>query len=344
VRLAENAVAYCLAGPRLLYPFRAARLARRLHAECPFDVVTTEDPIRAGLAGALFAERAGVPLNVENHSLHINEPVWLASRYHHHLYNRIAIRVARRADSIRNYSPDQNQPLLEIGVSPERLFTIPAPAPLRQNLPSREAARRSFGLSPETGAILAAGRMVPYKNIGTLLEAVATLHATQPVRLLLAGSGPNRPGWQRHARRLGLGDHVSWLGAVAEGEMAALYAAANVFVAPAVHETGPRTIMEAFLAECPVVATPFMGVVHFGLCAHGETGLVVSPHDPVAMAEAIGLLLSDPAWARRMAREGRARVEDQCDIRRIARKVAQVLRETVRRSQPASPVPAHVSD
>lgn len=330
VALAANATAWALAGSPATFSFRAAKLAARLHQERPFDVITTEDPIRCGLAGALLARATGLPLNVENHSYHINEPVWLEEKLHHHLYNRLAIRVCRRADSIRNYAPGQARALLDIGVEPSRIHTVPVNAPELSPM-DENIARQRVGMGQES-FVLCAGRMVTYKNIPLLLKAFAGLPASLDVKLLMIGAGHCKPAWQAMADSLGLGARVIWRDAVPWQEMIAYYSAATVFAAPAIHETGPRTVLEALLCRCPVVVTPKMAVTEMGICAHRETALVVAPDDVQGWTSALHELLTDREKGRRMAEAGRARIGPDISFSAIARSLVNVLQETVSRS------------
>lgn len=327
VRLADNASSWVLAGSPWTYPWRAARLAATLHAQKPFDVVTTEDPIRTGLAGVLFVRRTGVPLNVENHSFHINEPVWLREKPHHRVYNRIAIAVCRRADSIRNYSAGQSRVLREIGVQDARIFTVPINAPELTPMAPDEA-RRQLGLGGEP-LVLGVGRMVAYKNIPLLLRAFDGLPKDLGAKMLLVGSGSAKPAWQRLCTQMGLDDRVTWCDAVPWRDMVAYYSAAAVFAAPAVHETGPRTVLEALLCDCPVVLTPEMGVVRNGICVDGKSALVVPPDDIGGWTRALERLLRDPQSGRAMARSGRARIGPDISFAGIAKRLVQVLEATV---------------
>jgi glycosyltransferase involved in cell wall biosynthesis len=332
IQIAPNAVAYLVPGSAAKYPFAAARFAQRLHAEKPFDICTTEDPIRAGLAGALFSKRAGVPLNVEYHSFHINEPIWLRSKLHHRIYNKIAIWVAKRADSIRTYSPDQHAALLKVGVEECRIKAITSPAPQMNSIP-RDEARALLKLSPDEKIVLAVGRMVPYKNVGALLDAMAIVKKRGNTRLLVAGDGPCLEDLKAKAESLSLGESIKWLGQVAEAEMTALYCGADVYVTTAVHEPGPRTIMEALAVGCPVICTRRQGVVHFGHCVDHETGLVVSHDDPPGIAAAIEAMLDDPVTARAWADVGRRRMEEQYPVSAIAGSVVGFFQQTLDRAQ-----------
>lgn len=328
VALSDNASAWLVGGSPLLYPFRAARLAARLHTERPFDVITTEDPVRAGLAGVLLAKRTGLPLNVENHSFHINDPIWLRERPHHRVYNHIAIAVCRRADSIRNYSAGQALALTDIGVSTSCMRTVPIAAPEIVAVdPATARARAGLGSDPY---VLCAGRMRAVKNIPLLLRAFGLLPASLGAKLVLIGDGPARREWQAFALATGLGDRVVWRDAVPFEAMADYYSAASAFAATSFHETGPRTVLEALMCGCPVVVTPEMGVVRSGICVDGESALIVAPDDVQGCARALEMLLTDAIRGREMAEAGRRRIGPEFSFSSIARQMVGLFEDTVR--------------
>lgn len=325
IPLADNAHVWRVAGSKIAYLFRAARLAAHLHAKHHFDVITTEDPIRAGLAGLLVAKRTGIPLNVENHSFHINERIWLQEKRYHHVYNRIAIAVCRGANSIRNYSDGQKAALMAIGVPESRMRTIPIAIP-NISIMEEEVARSQIGL---TGPfVLCAGRMVAYKNVQFLIDAFLAAGGVRDAKLVLIGDGPAKSDWERSSAAQALGDRLIWREAVPFESMAAYYSAASVFAAPAVHETGPRTVLEALECNCPVVVTPEMGVVRAGICVDGVSALVVRPDDRQGWARAMESLVNDRASALRMATEGKARMGPEFSFPATAGRMVKLLQDT----------------
>lgn len=334
IPISANATVWLVGGSKLTFPFRAARLAAGLHARHPFDVITTEDPIRAGLAGLLLARKTGLPLNIENHSFHVNEKVWLQEATYHHVYNRVAIAVCRRADSIRNYSDGQVDALLGIGVQRTRMRTVPIAAPEISPV-AEDVARKNIdmGVSP---FVLCAGRMVAYKNVETLLEAFNGVDVPE-ARLLVIGDGPARAGWQQSEAAKSLGGRLVWRDNVPFEAMASYYSAASVFAAPAVHETGPRTVLEALICGCPVIVTPEMGVVHSGTCVDDASALVVAADDVEGWTRAMTSLLNDTANAQRMATCGRSRIGPEMGMPAIAQKLVELLEDTIRWHGPDTP-------
>jgi 2-deoxystreptamine N-acetyl-D-glucosaminyltransferase/2-deoxystreptamine glucosyltransferase len=144
------------------------------------------------------------------------------------------------------------------------------------------------------------GRLAPQKNVGLLLEAFAQLPAD--TQLLLVGDGPDRPALQRRAQKFG--GRVHFTGFMPHAAVPAVLAHADVLVLPSLYEDLSSALIEAMAAGLPIVATRVGGTGD--LVRHGVNGLLVAPHDPAALAAAIGLILADPATAARMSAAARS--------------------------------------
>lgn len=168
--------------------------------------------------------------------------------------------------------------------------------------PSRYAAMLRAG--PYGDYVLSSARLDRAKRLDLLLEALA--RTTRPVRLLLAGNGPDRERLEQLAARLGLGARARFLGFVPDGELVELYAGARaVYYAPVDEDYGFATV-EAFGAARPVITTDDAGGV-LEFVADGADGLVCPP-EPGAIARALDALAADGARAERMGRAGRPKV------------------------------------
>lgn len=165
--------------------------------------------------------------------------------------------------------------------------------------------------------VLTVGRLAPAKGHGVLLEALASAVAGGvPLRATIVGDGPRRPALERLATQLGLADHVTFAGAVGQGEIRDYFAAADVFCLSSFAEGVPVVLMEAMALEKPVVATTVMGIPE--LVVDGEHGLLVPPGRPELVAAALARLASDSELRTRLGRAGRARVAEEYDIGRSA--------------------------
>ena len=146
-----------------------------------------------------------------------------------------------------------------------------------------------------------------YYRIDTTLEAFARVATRYPqATLTVAGYGSLEPSLRRLARSLGC-DGVRFVGRVEPPAMPRLYDEADVFLNASVLDNQPVSILEAFASGLPVVSTPTGAIA--SMVRDGETGLVVPPADPAAMAKAVMRLLEDDELARDVARRARDEAE-----------------------------------
>lgn len=172
--------------------------------------------------------------------------------------------------------------------------------------PPSGAVRASLGVPPSAPVALSIGRHVPEKGYRHLVDAAARLERARPgVHWVLVGDGEGRGELEAQARRLGLASRVHFTGW--RDDVADVLALADVFVLPSESEGFGRVLVEAMAMGRPVVATEVGGVPD--VVVAGETGLLVRPTDPVALADAVQALLADPARAARLGAAGRARAE-----------------------------------
>ena len=115
--------------------------------------------------------------------------------------------------------------------------------------------------------------------------------------------------------------------------LSVLFARASLFALPTLREAFGLAFLEAMAFGLPVVATSVGAVPE--IVGDGETGLLVPPRDPAALADACAALLGDPARARRLGEAGRARVEERFGWDRVAARMLEVLLPAD--SQPGQP-------
>jgi len=191
------------------------------------------------------------------------------------------------------------------------------------------------------GFLLIVGRMAAterYKGHDQLLQAMTRLPADGYVRprLIIAGDGDDRPRLETLAASLGLSGEVLFTGFVSEATLAELYARAAVFVMPSRGEGFGLVYLEAMRAGRPCVAARASAAAE--IVADGETGLLVDPLDPEAIAGAMGRLLAAPDLARAMGEAGRRRLERQFTPRRFRERLWPLLdRLTGMPAEPAEP-------
>jgi glycosyltransferase involved in cell wall biosynthesis len=172
--------------------------------------------------------------------------------------------------------------------------------------------------------ILSVCRLVEKKGTDVLLEALALLPRELHWRLLHAGGGPLKGKLERRARALGIADRIEWRGALAQGDILALYRGADLFaLASRVARDGDRDGLPNVLAEAQsqglaCVATAVSAIPE--LIEDGRTGLLDAPENPQALADALASLIRDPARRRALGNAGRLRVTEKFTIEKnIAR-------------------------
>jgi len=168
--------------------------------------------------------------------------------------------------------------------------------------------------------VLAVARLHPQKGLEYLLEAATRL---PDVRFLVAGDGQERSALERKASALGVDNRLEFLGE--RDDVPALLKAADVFVLPSLYEGLPVSVLEAMAAGTPVVATAVGGTTE--AVVDGESGILVPPRDPNALANAIRDLLSSGPLAQKIIAGGRARVRGMFSADAVARGVSQVYKD-----------------
>ncbi|PBC70821.1 glycosyltransferase involved in cell wall bisynthesis [Streptomyces sp. TLI_235] len=189
------------------------------------------------------------------------------------------------------------------------------------------------GPEPEVPTLSWAGRVDPIKDLETLIRAFALVRAEIPgARLRLFGGTPAggaayRERCEALAADLGIGDAVVFEGRV--DDIRDAYAAGNVVMLSSISEGFPFTLIEAMSCGRATVSTDVGGVRE----AVGDTGLVVPPREPEAMAKAALELLRDADRRAEMGRGARLRVIEQFTLRQTIDSFRDIYRELDRRDR-----------
>jgi len=227
------------------------------------------------------------------------------------LYAPLLRRVLRRADRIFPTSEPylRRSPFLREVAS--RCQVIPLGIRLEpySHADPTATARLRLGWSSDgrlsaRPVVLFVGRLRAYKGLHHLLQAMTRVEAN----LVIVGDGPERRRLEGLGRRLGIGHRVHFTGHLTDRLLPAAYQAADAFVLPShlPSEAFGLVMVEAMASGLPVVCTE-LGTGTSVVVRHGETGLVVPPADPDALAQALGRLVSDDRLRQRLGRAGRDR-------------------------------------
>jgi glycosyltransferase involved in cell wall biosynthesis len=178
------------------------------------------------------------------------------------------------------------------------------------------------------------GRLEEAKGFGYLIDAIPGLLRRYPDLIIaIAGQGPLRDALERRAAELGVAGSVRFVGFCADVQR--FYDALDVFVLPSLCETLGYVLLEAMATSLPVVGTRVGGVPE--VISDGESGLLVPPRDPAAIARAIESLLGSEELRSRFGREGQQRVVEEFHERDMVRRTVELYRDVLRRTRRPRP-------
>jgi glycosyltransferase involved in cell wall biosynthesis len=301
--------------PYMKYALRVAQILR----EKAIDIVHCNS-IRSLLTVAPAARMGRIPL------------IWhLRLNLELGLWNRVGRRLANRiivvSDSLRRDFPPGPGAADKFVVVPNGVD----PAAFAPRIDQLQA-RAELGTNPGWSVVGMAGSITERKGQLLLLQAAAKVVKVFPcVKFVFIGR-TNDARDEEYAARLrgyvdhkGLAENVRFMGWCPD--MPRVLSALDLFVLPSSNEGLPRSILEAMAAAVPVVATDVGGNAE--LVVAEQTGLLVPPREPDALAAAIERLLRAPGTAQEMGRAGRLRVEQHFSLRAAALGVERVFDQLV---------------
>lgn len=192
--------------------------------------------------------------------------------------------------------------------------------------PHRQSELRKalLGIAVTTPLVLCVARLTPQKGHALLLEAVALARRRLPgLTLVLAGDGPLQGELSDQASQLGIRGAVLFLGRYPR--VPELLRCADVLVQPSLFEGLPLAVLEAMASALPVVVTDVVGCSE--TVVPQQSGLVVPPDDPLALADALVKLLEHKEWAAHLGAAARRRAEHEFTVQRMAERTLAVYAE-----------------
>ncbi len=226
---------------------------------------------------------------------------------------RLAVRICSNAADRVIATDRAIEPAIarHLGVGADRMRLVPNAIDLpgcdaMANAGDGEQIRVRHGIGPEETVLLSVGRIERNKGFHMLVDALATMRDLK-WRWVLVGDGPFRPQLEAHLRAAGLTDRTMVLGRLDDRALHAWYEAATLFVHPTLYEGSSIVTLEAMAHRRAVVASHAGGLPD--KVRDGQTGWLVPPGDPGALASALRVALRAPARLPEMGLAGRALVE-----------------------------------
>jgi glycogen synthase len=302
--------------------------------------------------GILAKLNYGVPMVLTVHSLEPLRPwkreqlgggydftVWLERTALEMADAVIAVSEETKFDLLRLFNLDPHKiHVIHNGIDPEEYRRVEAPDVLRKH-----------GVDPDTPFVLFVGRITRQKGIIHLVRAIA--HMNPGIQVVLCAGAPDTPEIETEMQAAvteaqALHGKVVWIRSMLPAaEKIAMYSHADVFCCPSIYEPFGIINLEAMACETAVVASSVGGIKE--VVVHGETGLLVSldqqnesPFEALEperfardLADAVNLLMADPAKRRAMAEAGRRRAVERFSWTSIAHRT-QLLYERLLAARP----------
>lgn len=181
-----------------------------------------------------------------------------------------------------------------------------------------EANTRDGGDADDPVQLISVGRAVDKKGYDYLLDALATLPAKLNWHFSHIGGGELLEALKSQAKRLGLEQRISWLGALPQTEVLALYRQADLFVLPSrISDNGdrdglPNVLMEAQSQRLACLSTDISGIPE--LINHRQSGWLVPQQDSGTLAQALQTLIASPTLRHQLADAGFKRVHEHFSL------------------------------
>ena len=193
-----------------------------------------------------------------------------------------------------------------------------------------QAVRRELGIPPDRPLVVHVGNIRPYKGHRNLIAAVPQIRASHPTALIVSVGVEKNSGdlaaLEAEVAERGLSDSIRFMGRRPDAR--AFLAAADVVVNPSDVEGLPIVVLEAMSLARPVVATAVGGVP--SVILDRQTGVLVPPADPAALASGVIQLLDNPEMAGTLGEAAAALAEQEYSLGAMVREVEAVYREVLR--------------
>jgi D-inositol-3-phosphate glycosyltransferase len=247
-------------------------------------------------------------------------------------------RVVAEADRIIAECPQDELDLRYLyEADPDKLVVIPCGFDPAEMWPmDKVLSRKLLGISEDENVVLQLGRIVPRKGLETVVRGFSRMVKDYSVtgRLLIVGGETKEPDpkatpeigrLQKIIEEEGLTDLVTFIGQRNRKELKHYYSAADVFVSTPWYEPFGITPVESMACGTPVIGSK-VGGIKYTVC-DGETGYLIPPNDPVALADRLAHLFQNPGELKLFSQNSVRRANDLFTWQKVSAEIASLYEE-----------------
>ena len=299
---------------------------KRYFEENRFDVVHTHSS-KAGIVGRFAARAARVPVvvhTVHGQAFHPHEK-W----YKNFLYILLERLAARKCDRIFAVAQAMIDQCVAARVAPKEMYKVVYSGmdTTRFSAAARDPElRRKLGIPENARTIVTVARLFPLKGYEFVLPAAERLIAKYPdTHFLVVGDGPMHDELEGLIAAAGLTEHFHFAGLVPPDAVADCLVQGELLWHLSLREGLPRAVVQALACGIPAVGFALDGTPE--VLENGVTGFAVEPESVDAVVEATAKIWDDEAFRIRLGAEGKRRVLERFDWRRMAEILLEEYRE-----------------
>jgi len=308
----------------LFKPFavlRAISIAKGLHAQYRFDLVSAQDPLATGLIANIIKRNLAIPMNIQLHSTYHFVPGWEGESWTNWFWKILIKPILRKADSVRSVNR-QIIPILRVRYSDKHFQIAHIPVMVDLNYYYRRIKLKNNMLK-----FITVGRLIDAKNQELMLKAFVKIKALKPEAMLtIVGDGPLKKELKYAAKALDLGSSVNFVGKASATEVRKLLSQNDIYVSSSNYEGWGSAIVEAMAAGLPVVATKV------GCLADDWLGRDIAWVVPVGnkqkLADAMIWCMLNPDKACEMAQRAQKAVFNKLDSKKLEQQWIDLLQKT----------------
>lgn len=189
----------------------------------------------------------------------------------------------------------------------------------------RSELRERMHAKEDEHLLITASRLVPKNGIDLVIEAMPQM--PERVRFAVLGEGPERSQLEWRIQALNLEERVTLIGEVQHADLPDYFAAADSFIRASRSEGQGSAFIEAMASGLPAIGTNVGGIPDF--LRDGETGYLIEPESPQAVAAAVRRIIEQPIETNRIAEGGKRLVEERFSWKRVTEEMRVLFREII---------------